>query len=167
LTAGRFDKQIFGLMKLRKGEQMRKGLIVLIVIMILTSSILAQESSGDKIGSTNDGQLEDVEGGEPDRALEGKIIFLSFGTFNVGFISDGKVVSWNLASLTATNRGIGKAVLAGLTAGLVGGVALPAIMAANANGLKPKELYDMLVFFPDGESFYFTSPLSNKSFKYD
>lgn len=144
---------------------MRKRVIVLIALLVLSLLVFSQEALKEKESSSSGEQS--IQSEEPEKPLEGKIIFLNFGTFSVGLINEGKVVDWNLTSLTATYRGTGKAVLAGLTGGLAGAAAVPAIMAANANGLKPKEIYNMLSFFPNGESFFLTSPLTNKSFKCD
>jgi hypothetical protein len=101
------------------------------------------------------------------KPLPGVILFLNFAYGSVGYAKDGTAPFYKLAAITDTNRGNGKAVAAGLSFGLLGFATLPAIYAANANGLKPDETYDMLAFFPDGDTFLLSSPLAQKSFQYD
>ena len=147
--------------------------VFVFALFVIATETKAQEPNTDNGQQVAGQQAKDEELIEPipdndtAKPLPGKIIFLNFATGAVVYVKDGTTLSYNKASILHTRRGLGKAFAAGFSFGLLGFATLPAIYAANTNGLKPDEIYDLIGFFPDGESFFLTSPFSQKSFQYD
>ncbi len=156
-------------MKVEENKRLIKTfLLSIVLVLVFSGNLYSQEDSEPPIESPRQIEGEIVEplpDSDVERALPGKIIFLNFASGEVGLITEGEPVNYKVTALTPTRRGTGKAAAAGLTFGLLGAVAIPSIIAANANALKPDELYDMLAFFPDSDSFFITSPFASKSFQ--
>lgn len=152
-------------------------LVVLIAALVACASHQVSQSEGSPQpaagGSENAKQKgaqeapEIVADNDPVEALRGSQLFLNFPHGTVCYEQDGQVKSYDLADVTPTTRGMGKAFLAGFAFGLAGLAVMPAINAANTNALKSDEAGGFISLFPDKKSFFLSSPLSEKSVQVD
>lgn len=152
-----------------------KSLLVFSLVLAVLGCASQRPPSGQAASSlrtgASAGQAEQAEQSpglaadtDPVKALPDNLLFFDFPHGAVGLEDQGTVKSYDLAHISPTHRGNGKAVLAGFSFGLLGLAAVPAIIAANTNALKPEEAVGFMALSPDKKSILMMSPASSKSY---
>jgi len=152
-----------------------KSLLVFILVLAVLGCASQRPPSGQAASPTQSGAQasQAKESGEnpeiatdtsPVKALPDNLLFFDFPHGAIGLEEQGIVKSYDLAHISPTHRGNGKAFLAGFSFGLLGLAAVPAIIAANANALKPQEAVGFMALSPDKTSILMMSPVSSKAY---